>query len=303
MTASTARHGKGCAPPSSISPLRTRCLANTRRPPGVDAGPSATLVRWLQAGLTRTNGGEGAHGRRSLSRVRFGPEPVRCLRLAAIIIGGLLGAPQSLPSAAADPLQSLGYRDRPAATGRQLLDLWQDREDRRHRIEGLFGAERATHAPPGIVTLRGGRGLTAFAPLPVTGPLAQRRARYSPLVAEAARRHGVPAELVHAVIRAESAYNAKARSPAGARGLMQLMPATAERFGVRDIWHPAENIDGGTRYLRWLFERFDGRLPLVLAGYNAGENAVERYGRAVPPFRETQEYVARVLRYLGVRDA
>lgn len=99
--------------------------------------------------------------------------------------------------------------------------------------------------------------------------------------------------LVMAVIQAESSFNPKARSPKGAKGLMQLMPGTARRFGVSDIWDPLKNLNGGMAYLRWLLDHFDGDLTLALAGYNAGEHAVERY-QGVPPYAETRLYVRRV---------
>src|SRR6185295_9229987 len=92
-------------------------------------------------------------------------------------------------------------------------------------------------------------------------------------------------------MRAESAFNRSALSPKGAMGLMQLMPATATRFGVKDFFDPRENVLGGTRYLRWLLDRFSGDVRLALAGYNAGEGAVEFYGYRIPPFLETQNYV------------
>ena len=104
--------------------------------------------------------------------------------------------------------------------------------------------------------------------------------------------------LLHAVIRTESAYQPNALSHAGACGLMQLMPQTAARFNVRDIWDPAENIRGGATYLRLLLDMFDNDLRLALAAYNAGENAVKRYGNEIPPYQETQDYVRRVLRFL-----
>ena len=134
---------------------------------------------------------------------------------------------------------------------------------------------------------------------PLTGTTAKRRDRYASAIDTEARRHGVDPDLVHAVIRAESAYNPKARSHAGACGLMQLMPATARRFGVRDIWEPAQNIRGGVTYLRFLLDRFGGDIRLVLAAYNAGEGAVAKYGNRIPPYRETRTYVRRVLGYLG----
>lgn len=118
---------------------------------------------------------------------------------------------------------------------------------------------------------------------------------YAPLVAEAARRHEVEPALLHAVITAESAYNPKAVSPKGAAGLMQLMPATARRLGVANVYDPDQNIQGGAQYLKELLQRFDNDLSLTLAAYNAGENAVARYGNRIPPYRETQGYVTRVL--------
>ena len=105
-------------------------------------------------------------------------------------------------------------------------------------------------------------------------------------------------------MRVESAFDHRARSRKGARGLMQLMPATAARFGVGvdELFTPARNIEAGTRYLRFLVDRFEGDAVRVFAAYNAGEHAVERYG-GVPPYRETQEYVRRVLKALGVAPA
>jgi len=105
--------------------------------------------------------------------------------------------------------------------------------------------------------------------------------------------YGIDPQLVMAVIRAESAFNTKALSNKNARGLMQLIPETAERFGVRDSWDPIQNIKGGTAYLHWLLRRFDGKVRLVLAAYNAGEGAVDRY-HGIPPYQETQEYVKRI---------
>ena len=116
---------------------------------------------------------------------------------------------------------------------------------------------------------------------------------YAEEVAAAAALHGVDAALIRAIMHAESAYNPNAVSRAGAQGLMQLIPATAERFGVSDPFTPEQNIDGGVSYLAWLTKRFDGDLTKVAAGYNAGEGAVDRYG-GVPPYDETQRYVERV---------
>ncbi|MEW6212132.1 MAG: lytic transglycosylase domain-containing protein [Acidobacteriota bacterium] len=111
------------------------------------------------------------------------------------------------------------------------------------------------------------------------------------IVYEAASQTGLDPCLIFSVMRAESGFNPVAVSPKGASGLMQLMPATASRFGVRNIFDARENIHAGSRYLRWLLDRFNGDLRLALAGYNAGEGAVEFYGLRIPPFLETQNYV------------
>ena len=123
------------------------------------------------------------------------------------------------------------------------------------------------------------------------------RRQYSPYIRKAAERHRLPYHLLHAIIRVESAYNAHAISKAGAQGLMQLMPATAHRFGVRDPFNPVDNINGGSRYLSYLMALFEGDFYLALAAYNAGENAVKRYGNRIPPFKETQDYVRKVMKF------
>ncbi len=122
------------------------------------------------------------------------------------------------------------------------------------------------------------------------------RKRYTPLIERTARRYRMDKALVHAVVTAESAYDAKAVSRAGAVGLMQLMPGTASRYGVSNRRDPAANLDGGVRYLRDLITRFRN-VRLALAAYNAGENAVIRYGNKIPPYPETQNYVRKVLDY------
>jgi Transglycosylase SLT domain len=124
---------------------------------------------------------------------------------------------------------------------------------------------------------------------------------YADLIHAAARKHGVNPQIVAALIRAESAFRPKAVSHKGARGLMQLMPATARRFGVetRELFQPERNLEAGIAYLRWLVDRFPNDLPRVLAAYNAGEGAVERYN-GVPPYRETRNYVKRIFGTLGL---
>ena len=121
------------------------------------------------------------------------------------------------------------------------------------------------------------------------------RKRFASKIAEVASRYQVPGALIHAVIAIESAYDPNAVSRAGAVGLMQLMPATAKRYGVANRRDPSANLTGGIRYLKDLLVRFDSNLELALAGYNAGENAVEKFGNRVPPFSETRSYVRKVL--------
>jgi soluble lytic murein transglycosylase-like protein len=122
----------------------------------------------------------------------------------------------------------------------------------------------------------------------------QARDRFEPLVQEYSTRQAISPDLVRAVIQVESGFNPRARSPKGAMGLMQLMPDTARELGVADPYDPADNIRGGTLYLRRLLDRFDGDEELALAAYNAGPGAVDKYGRQVPPYRETREYVKKV---------
>lgn len=118
--------------------------------------------------------------------------------------------------------------------------------------------------------------------------------QYQPMINEYARAYGVDAALVKAVMRVESCFDVKARSKVGARGLMQLMPATAAELGVSDSFNASENIRGGVLYLSMMLKRFNGNTKLALAAYNAGPGAVTRH-RGIPPFRETQAYVKRVL--------
>ena len=121
------------------------------------------------------------------------------------------------------------------------------------------------------------------------------RKQYSPLISAVAAEHKLEAALLHAVITVESGYNPKARSPKGAIGLMQLMPETATRYAVSDIWDPGQNLRAGARYLRDLLALFGDNLSLALAAYNAGEGAVFQYGNKIPPYAETRSYVPRVL--------
>jgi soluble lytic murein transglycosylase-like protein len=123
------------------------------------------------------------------------------------------------------------------------------------------------------------------------------RSRYSRHIFEAARLTRLEPALIHAVISAESGYNPFARSRKGAAGLMQLMPETAKRYGVKNRFDPAQSIHGGARYLRDLIRLFNNDLQLAVAAYNAGENAVVRHGNRIPPYSETMTYVPRVMSY------
>lgn len=123
------------------------------------------------------------------------------------------------------------------------------------------------------------------------------------MVSISSSKYGVDPNLVHAVIKQESGGNPKAVSPVGAGGIMQLMPQTAKRFGVTNRFDPAENIDGGVHYLKVLLDMFKGNVKLAVAGYNAGEKAVIKYGYSVPPYAETQNYVKKVLANVSVKQS
>lgn len=156
----------------------------------------------------------------------------------------------------------------------------------------------ALYVPPALAAAEA----PGMAEIPVPSPVIPAGASLVPLaflshILAAARETDVEPALIHAVITAESGYNPAARSRYGAVGLMQLMPGTAKRYGVTNRLDPAQNIRGGARYLRDLLAMFDNDLQLVLAAYNAGEEAVIRYGRRIPPFRATVAFVPRVMGY------
>jgi soluble lytic murein transglycosylase-like protein len=122
-------------------------------------------------------------------------------------------------------------------------------------------------------------------------------------IVDSSRRYGIDPLLIYSQMHQESTFKSRAISPKGARGLMQLMPGTARRFGVENIFDVKQNIEGGVKYMRWLLDTFNGDLNLALAGYNAGEGAVMKFGWQIPPYRETQEYVRRISsRYNMISD-
>ncbi|MEM9696219.1 MAG: lytic transglycosylase domain-containing protein [Myxococcota bacterium] len=153
---------------------------------------------------------------------------------------------------------------------------------------------------------RKGRIRKGVKPVPPSDRSLERFTRYDRWIRQAATLYQIPEELVRAVIKVESDYDPRAVSRAGAQGLMQLMPETALRMQIRDSFNPRLNIFAGVRYLRILANHFNGDLQLTVAGYNAGEGAVVRYG-GIPPYEETQKYVVKVLnyyhRYRSIRDA
>ena len=120
------------------------------------------------------------------------------------------------------------------------------------------------------------------------------RNSYDSYILASAQRHGVDPGLIKAMMHSESAFNPNARSPVGAQGLMQLMPATARRFKVSNPWNPADNIEGSAKYIAWLMKRFNNNVEFAVAGYNAGEGNVDKYN-GIPPFKETRNYVKNVM--------
>jgi hypothetical protein len=145
--------------------------------------------------------------------------------------------------------------------------------------------------------------LTSMPLNPSLGGFTTGNSEVDTFIVESGKRNSVDPLLLYSIMHQESSFKARALSPKGARGLMQLMPPTASRFGVTNIWDPKQNIEGGARYMRFLLDLFSGDVRLALAGYNAGEGAVMKYGYQVPPYAETREYVRRIgNRYSMIRD-
>ena len=172
------------------------------------------------------------------------------------------------------------------------------------RVVSLSLTRKAPDTAFRLVALAAPMLATSFKPAPqLTRAFSTMSPQYVSLVKDASSRYGLDPQLVTALIHVESGFKPHARSPKGALGLMQIMPATGARYGVtnpRSLLDPMVNIDVGTRYLRDLHEMFPGRVDLVLAAYNAGEGAVIKRGHSIPPFPETQMYVRRVMQLVGL---
>ena len=194
-------------------------------------------------------------------------------RIAAVIL--LAGLALAVPSPAAAQIYS--WRD---ANGNLVLS----------NRKPANTAELKSYAVPQTETVRATRSAAAI-----------RSRIYDDLIIEHANRNGVRTDLVRAVVQVESGFNPGARSPKGAMGLMQLMPATAREHGVTNPFDPAENIRAGVAYLRQLLDRYQNNETLALAAYNAGPGAVDKHGESVPPYRETRDYVARINQMAGSR--
>ena len=169
-----------------------------------------------------------------------------------------------------------------------------------YRYEEKDGTIIYTNVPPSgsakaKATKLKGSFKPAQRPTQAAVPRARSKSAYDEAINEAASRYNIPPALVRAIMHAESAFDPQALSHKGASGLMQLMPATAEDMYVKDIFEPRENIEGGVRYLRVLANQYNGDMVKMIAAYNAGPKAVEKYGGAIPPYAETQAYVRKVL--------
>jgi len=170
-----------------------------------------------------------------------------------------------------------------AAPAQAQIYSWRDAAGRLVLSDRPLGVVEHTYAVPKADSIV------------VTRPGAAKRDReYDGLIVEHARLNDVRPDLVRAVVQVESGFNPGAKSPKGAIGLMQLMPATARQFGVIDAFNPTENVRAGVKYLRQLLNRYDDDEQLALAAYNAGPGAVDRHGHNIPPYRETRDYVSRI---------
>lgn len=164
----------------------------------------------------------------------------------------------------------------------------------RHEVVGDTTRLYTANTPDSFIELPTSQ-IASYAPDDTPpAPSAQTKPDVNAIVKDAGTKHGLDPDFIASVVHAESGYNVKAVSPKGARGLMQLMPRTAEQLGVKDSFDPAANVDGGTKYLRALLDQYNGDVPKALAAYNAGTARVTQYN-GVPPYRETTAYVRRII--------
>lgn len=231
--------------------------------------------------------------------------PAQASRSSIIVSGSVSGSVSgatAIPAAAPEPVAAAPVRPHIMLRGGARIDadeIWESAERVRYRLGNIQGFIERTE----IASLTSGKASDAPAPLlaPASSPAIRGRAStghtgLDSLIARNAARHDVDPMLIYLVIREESGFNRQAVSRTGARGLMQLMPATARQYGVRNSYDPQSNIEAGVKHLKALLSRLD--LPIALGAYNAGEGTIQRYG-GLPPYPETQSYVRSILRRIG----
>ena len=204
--------------------------------------------------------------------------------MASVTLGVFAGLPAAPGATVAVQSSAMRTNEAPAIVARSKSVVCADARTGR--------LVRSVVVAPSVVAPKVIEPLAPGTPEPLAG------SSVNEMVEKIAARHSVEPALVDSVIRVESNYNSKAVSNKGAQGLMQLVPSTARRFGVNNVFNPAENIEGGVKYLKHLMQLYDGDLRLALAAYNAGEGAVARWG-GIPPYQETRNYVYQVGRRLG----
>jgi hypothetical protein len=250
--------------------------------------------RWIQAEFDTIGSTRDADARMSLSVAVFRDNKMRYFILILFPLFLLTLATQLWADVYKyrDAQGRLHFTDAPMEKSSGYRLVWQKQRIEPQVVahEGLRGRATARQKKPEA-------GVSAFKGSWMSDAARENRDLYGKMIDEAARKVKLRPELLHAVVMAESRYDPNAESDAGAQGLMQLMPATAERYGVSNRLDPRQNVKGGSRYLRDLLKMFRFNLNLALAGYNAGENAVIRHGNKIPPYDETQGYVRKVLGY------
>ncbi|HEX6850723.1 MAG TPA: lytic transglycosylase domain-containing protein [Candidatus Polarisedimenticolaceae bacterium] len=219
--------------------------------------------------------------------------PGAVLLLALAIGSGLARAQEPLRNVVFEDGRALRVVDVRFASGTALLRTDAGLEVR-VPAASVIAVEPAVDAPPEPDPIAVDEVRAVAAELADETTWRRAAGPFADTIAASADRHGLDRALLAAVAKVESNFDPFALSPKGACGMLQLIPATARRFGVRNVFDPTQNIEGGARYLRWLLDRFSGDVELALAGYNAGEGAVDRHG-GVPPYRETRRYVVKVL--------